>query len=303
MVGRMQKMERLGLAEPLGPARWRLSEHAEPVMRALGERNDIIKRIHRGLADQRIERSVADFALDDGDAMRPIIGRLVARGLDDELQGSAYAVIDGVDGRAHHVRLADLDATSDAAPGGIVELRRFEDAAGRERFALAVRSDVPIHVQVHAGGATWLDRQLVGPGPAPLSSGGFGRAVRDAMKARIDHLVGHGLARRQGQRVIFARGLLDTLRRRGLEEAAARVSESAGQVYHPATEGDPVAGTYRRRLDLASGRFAMIDDRLGFTLVPWTSPLERHLGHQVSGIVRNNRIEWSFVRQRGPTIR
>jgi hypothetical protein len=33
-------------------------------MRALGERNDIIRRIHRGLAGQGIERSVADFALE-----------------------------------------------------------------------------------------------------------------------------------------------------------------------------------------------------------------------------------------------
>src|SRR5262249_2525828 len=89
LVGRMQKLERLGLPEPLGPARWRLSENAEPTMRALGERNDIIRRIHRGLADQGIERGVADFALGDRDATGPIIGRLVARGLDDELQGTA----------------------------------------------------------------------------------------------------------------------------------------------------------------------------------------------------------------------
>jgi len=302
MVGRMQRLERLGLAEPLGSARWRLSENAEPTMRALGGRNDIIRRIHRGLADQGIERNVADFALEEGDGTDPIIGRLVARGLDDELQGTAYAVIDGVDGRAYHLRLADLDATSDAGPGGIVELRRFEDAAGRERVALAVRSDLPIDAQIHAGGATWLDRQLVGRGPARPSSGGFGREVSDAMEARIQHLVGQGLARRQGQRVIFARDLLDTLRRRDLEAAAARMSESTGQVYHPATEGGQVAGTYGQRLDLASGRFAMIDDGLGFTLVPWSPSLERHLGRQVSGVVRDNRIEWSFVRQRGPTI-
>jgi type IV secretory pathway VirD2 relaxase len=302
LVGRMQKLERLGLAGPLGPARWRLSENAEPTMRALGERNDIIRRIHRGLADQGIERGVADFALGDRDATGPIIGRLVARGLDDELQGTAYAVIDGVDGYTHHVRLTDLDATSDAAPGGIVELRRFEDAAGRERVALAVRSDLPLDAQVHADGATWLDRQLIGRSPARLSSGGFGRAVREALEARIEHLVGQGLARRQGQRVIFARDLLDTLRRRELKETAARISESAGQIYRPATEGDPVAGTYRQRLDLATGRFAMIDDGLGFSLVPWTPSLERHLGRRVSGIVRANRIEWSFVRQRGPTI-
>jgi len=302
MVGRMHKLERLRLAEPLGPARWHLPEDAEPIMRALGERSDIIKRIHRGLADQRIERTVAEFALDGADATQPIIGRLVARGLDDELKGTAYAVIDGVDGRAHHVRLADLDAATDAAPGSIVELRRFEDSAGRQRVALAVRSDLPIEAQVQAGGATWLDRQLVIREPASLSSGGFGSEVRDAMDARVEHLAGQGLVRRQGQRVIFARDLLDTLRRRELETAAARIAESADLPYQPAREGDPIAGTYRRRLDLASGRFAMIDDGLGFSLVPWSPSLERHLGRQVSGIAQANRIEWSFGRARGPAI-
>jgi type IV secretory pathway VirD2 relaxase len=302
MVGRMQKLERLGLAEPLGPARWRLSENAEPVMRALGERNDVIRRIHRGLTEQRIERSVADFALDSGEETRPIIGRLVTRGLDDELQGTAYAVIDGVDGRAHHVRLADLDAASDAVPGGIVELRRFKDAAGRERVALAVRSDWPIEAQVQAGGATWLDRQLVAREPTSLSAGGFGRDVRAAMDARIEHLVGRGLARRQGDRVAFMRDILKTLRREELEATAARVSASTGLPYHAAREGESVAGDYRQRLNLASGRFAMIDDGLGFSLVPWSPSLERHLGRRVSGIAHAARIEWTFARGRGPTI-
>ena len=98
---------------------------------------------------------------DFGDATPQLIGRLVARGLDDELKGTAYAIIDGVDGRAHHVRLADLDAASDAMPGSIVELRQFQDAVGRQRVALAVRSDLPIDAQVQAGGATWLDRLCV----------------------------------------------------------------------------------------------------------------------------------------------
>jgi hypothetical protein len=211
-------------------------------------------------------------------------------------------VIDGVDGRAHHVRLADLDAASDAAPGGIVELRRFEDAAGRQRSALAVRSDLPIEAQVEATGATWLDRQLLGRHPATLTSIGFGREVRDAMDARVEHLIGQGLARRQGQRVIFARDLLDTLRRRELEATVARISSNSGLPYHPAMKGETVAGVYRQRLDLASGRFAMIDDGLGFCLVPWSPALERHLGRQVSGIAQVSRIEWSFGRARGPAI-
>ena len=302
MIARMRKLERVGLAEPLGSTRWHLSEDAEPTMRALGERTDIIKRIHRGLATHRIERSASDFVLAEEGARQPIIGRLVARGLDDELRGTAYAVIDAADGRAHHVRLADLDAASDVAPGGIVELRRFEDAAGRQRVALAVRSDLPLEAQIQASGATWLDRQLLGRHPAALTLSGFGLEVRNALDARAEHLIGQGLARRQGQRVIFARDLLETLRRRELEAIAARVGSSAGLPYHRAVEGETVGGVYRQRLDLASGRFAMIDDGLGFSLVPWSPSLERHLGRQVSGIAQPGRIEWSFGRARGPTI-
>jgi hypothetical protein len=302
MVGRMQKLERLGVADPLGPARWQLPENAEPLLRALAQRGDIIKRIHRGLAEQRIERSVVDFTPDSESTAQPLIGRLVARGLDDELKGTAYAVIDGLDGRAHHVRLANLDGATDAAPGSIVELRRFDDAAGRRRVALAVRSDLPIEAQVHARGATWLDRQLVAREPAALISSGFGRDVRDAMDARIEHLIGDGLAKRQGQRVIFVRDLLDTLRRRELEAEAARITGSTRTPYHPTTEGESIAGTYRLRLDLASGRFAMIDDGLGFSLVPWSPSLEQQLGRHVSGIARIGRIEWSFGMARGPSI-
>jgi type IV secretory pathway VirD2 relaxase len=299
MIGPMRKLERMGLAEPLGPARWHLAENAEPTLRTLGERDDIIKRIHRGLAEQRIERSVSDFALDEESASRPIIGWLVARGLDDELKGTAYAVIDGSDGRAHHIRLADLDAASDTAPGGIVELRRFEDESGRQRIALAVRSDLPLETQIHAEGATWLDRQLLAREPALQGSGGFGREVREAMDARAEHLVRAGLARRQAQRVVFARDLPNTLRRRALDATAARMTSSAGLPYRPTTEGETVAGVYRQRVGLASGRFALIDDGLGFSLVPWTPSLERHLGRHVSGVAQAGGIEWSFGRKRG----
>jgi type IV secretory pathway VirD2 relaxase len=299
LVGRMRKLERLGLAEPMGAGRWYLSERTEPTLRVLGERTDIIKRIHRGLSELRIERSVGDYVLEEANPARPIIGRLIARGLDDELWGSAYAVIDGTDGRTHHVRMSDLDATSDGAPGAIVELRRFQDSRGRERTAIAVRSDPPLAAQVESTGATWLDRQLLAREPGALSAGGFGLEVQQAMNARSEHLIRENLARRDGQRITFARNLLDTLRRRELDQAAARVTADSSLPYHPAADGDVVTGIYRQRLNLASGRFAMIDDGLGFSLVPWTPSLERHLSREVLGIARVGRIEWTFARSRG----
>ncbi|MCF8481875.1 MAG: DUF3363 domain-containing protein [Rhodospirillum sp.] len=64
--------------------------------------------------------------------------------------------------------------------------------------------------------------------------------------------------------------------------------------------GEYVAGAYRQRIALASGRFAMIDDGLGFQLVPWSPSLEKHLGQQVSGVARGDGgVDWSFGRKRG----
>ena len=149
-VGRLRKLESLGLAEQVGPGQWSMSENAEATLRELGERGDIIKRIHRSLTERGIERGAASYVLAGESLDVPVIGRLVDRGLDDELKGTAYAVVDGVDGRTHHVKLPDLDAAGDSAPGSIVELRKFDDAQGRRRVALAVRSDLSIERQVTA---------------------------------------------------------------------------------------------------------------------------------------------------------
>jgi type IV secretory pathway VirD2 relaxase len=272
-IGRLRTLERLGLAEPMGPARWRLADDLEPRLRALAERGDIIKRMHRELTGRGWDRGAERYVL-DGDR-GPVVGRLVARGLDDELKGTAFAIVDGADGRAHHLRFRDLEAAGDAAPGAVVELRHFTDAKGLERTALAVRSDLPIEAQVAAEGATWLDRRLLDQAPTELGGDGFGRDVRAALAARTDHLVSEGLARRQGQRVVFARDLLETLRERELKTVATRITAETGKAWQPMRDGTPVTAAFTRRVDLASGRFAMIDDGLGFQLVPWKPSMER----------------------------
>jgi hypothetical protein len=230
-----------------------------------------------------------------------IIGRLVDRGLHDELTGEAYAVIDGTDGRARHVRFRGIEAFEHAPPvGGIVEVRRFGQSADpRPTLVLAIRSDRDIGEQVTAKGATWLDHRLVERDPMPLAMGGFGRETRDAMKARAEHLVREGLAQRQGQRIVLQRDLLNTLRRRELDEVGTRIAADTGLPHVKGASGEHVAGTYRQRLTLASGRFAMIDNGLGFQLVPWSRELERRFGQHVTGVVKDGGgIEWGFGRKR-----
>jgi len=300
-IGRLRTLERIGLAEPLGPARWRLADDLKPRLRALGERGDIIKRMHRELTGRGWDRGAERYVL-DGDR-GPVAGRLVARGLDDELAGTAFAIVDGVDGRVHHLRFRDLEASGDAALGAVVELRHFTDAKGRQRSALAVRSDLSVEAQVAAHGATWLDRQLVDPAPSILGGDGFGGEARAALAARTEHLVSEGLARRQGQRVVFARDLLNTLRQREVEAAAARVTAETGKAWRPTREGETVSGVFARRLDLASGRYAMIDDGLGFQLVPWKPSLERQRGLAVAGsIAPGGNLDLAPARKRGLSL-
>jgi type IV secretory pathway VirD2 relaxase len=298
-IGRLRKLETLALAEEIGPGQWVVSEQAEATLRQLGERGDIIKRIHRGLATSGIDRSAASYVLAAETISDPIVGRLVSRGLDDELKGTAFAVVDGVDGRTHHIKLPDLDAAGDSSPGSIVELRRFNDARGAQRTALAVRSDLDVSGQIAAEGATWLDRQAISRNPPARASAGFGVEVRDALDRRAQHLIQRGLAEQRGTSVTFNPGLIDTLRQRELASAAEKIATETGRRHVGTASGEYVAGTYRQRLALASGRFAMIDDGMGFQLVPWTPSIDRQLGQHISGIARpDGGIDWTS-RKRG----
>ncbi len=114
-AGRLQKLRRLGLADEWRPGIWQLAEDMEPTLRRMGERGDIIKTLHRAMAAE--DPGVHDYAIFDGKS--PVIGRMVMRGLSDELNDRHYLVIDGVDGRSHY---ADIGApkSDDPLPAGAI---------------------------------------------------------------------------------------------------------------------------------------------------------------------------------------
>jgi type IV secretory pathway VirD2 relaxase len=301
MVGRLQHLETMGLAAEGEPGRWAVANDAQAKLRELGARGDIIRTIGAALKERGQDRPLDSYAVVTAPPEKPIAGRLIDKGLHDELTGTAYAVIDGTDGRTHHVRLPGVEALEHSpALGGIVELRAIGRAdEPKPTLILATRSDFDLSAQVKAPGATWLDHRLIERGVG-IADGGFGGEVRRAMDARTDHLVREGLARRYGERTVFERGLIDTLRRRELDAVGAKIAGESGLVYRPTQAGEKIAGVVRRRLALASGRFAMIDDGLGFRLVPWASALEQQLGRQVAGVVRDGGgIDFALGRKRG----
>jgi hypothetical protein len=172
----------------------------------------------------------------------------------------------------------DLDAAGDSAPGSIVELRAFEDAQGERRVALAVRSDLDLEHQVNGDGRDLARPAAIAREPVAMSAAASaprcGRRC-DATRGASGRTKVSPSARPPRH---LRRNLIDTLRRREVE-ALARSSRSRDRpAVQSAGSGEYVAGTYRQRFALASGRFAMIDDGLGFQLVPWSPSLEKQLG-------------------------
>lgn len=299
LIGRAQKLEALGLAESVGPAVWSLKSDLQHSLRELGVRGDIIKTMHQVMGRGKLQYDTSRFAIHALQPTDPVIGRLVGRGLYDELEGSAYAIVDGVDGRTHHLRFDNIDVTGDAKAGAIVELRSWEDSKGRKHLSLGTRSDMTLAQQITADGATWLDHNLVSREPVILG-GGFGAEVASAMQERCDYLEGEGLVQRQGKRLIFARSLLSTLKEREMERTTLALAARTRLTPQSTKSGQTVAGIYREKVTLASGRFAMIDNGLGFQLVPWRPALEQKLGQHVSGtITPNGGVDWSIGKNRG----
>jgi len=147
-------------------------------------------------------------------------------------------------------------------------------------------------------GATWLDQHLMGEGPDSTGHA-FGAEVRQAMRQRLAFLLEQGLAEREDKQITLKPNLLATLRGRELALVGKSIAADAGLTYRETRDGESIRGVYRHSLELASGRFALLDDGIGFSLVPWRPVMEEHLGRELRGISVGMNISWDFSRTRG----
>lgn len=299
-AGRVRKLEALGLAEQFAPGQWILSPETEPTLRALGERGDIIKRLHRALSDNQIDQSSEKLMWTDMASTYTVIGKLLDRGLDDELKGTAYAIVDGVDGRTHHLTLPSLEATSDARIGAIVSLSRTK---GDEHLrTLKVASDFDLKAQVGADGPTWLDRATVEGTSDTWAQTGFGGEARQAQRLRLAVLTDRGLSQGDGGRSSDSSNLLARLER---DELRSLSTSLQNRLNRPLTEAGPgaIAGRLIERVDASARRYALLDTGNGLQLVPWSPALSSSTGEWVTGRMRaNGSMSWDIGRSRGIEI-
>ena len=185
------------------------------------------------------------------------------------------------------------------------EALEHERAAARAapvRVQLLAMLDLEEQVVMQA--PTWLDGQLKGETALEVANHGYGREVRDALARRQQWLSAQGLAIVRGDKVEYRADMDDVLRQREVRTAVARLSRQLGLPFAEPEAGERVTGICRRRVDLSSGSFALVENSKEFTLVPWRPVLERQIGCEVSGLIRGSgSISWTFGRERqGPEI-
>lgn len=381
-IGRLQVLERFGLASEPQPGIWHLSDRLEPTLRELGERGDIIKSMHRSLAQLGHTRAIEGIRLHGEGASTPVTGQVIGKELINELDDRVGLIINGIDGQVHHVTMGGTAIEEEIRIGSIVEIGRprseprpadrniaeiaqatgeyrpshhlaiaevgrvrvpggdyeayveshvrrlealrragiveridadcwripddFEDRAqaydatqGR-RTNVRVLSAYDLDRQVTSDGATWLDRQLVNREQGALADAGFGSEVKNALERRKDELIRQGLAWRHSDGSVRSRkDLLSALGRQEVERVGQKLAGERCLSFRPIEDGQTIRGTLIGSAQLASGRFAMIDDGLGFSLVPWRPIIEKEIGREVAGVMRGHNVSWQFGRQLG----
>ncbi|WP_415217182.1 DUF3363 domain-containing protein [Rhodopseudomonas sp.] len=126
---RLVKLEKMGLATEHAPGVWELSERMEPALRELGERGDIIRNMHKALMADGLQRDPMTFQIHDAAPEVPITGRVVDKYLTDELGENLTLVLDGIDGRTHHVAGIDAARLEDARIGSVIEIGPADTAS------------------------------------------------------------------------------------------------------------------------------------------------------------------------------
>lgn len=194
----------------------------------------------------------------------------------------------------------ERDGTWTIAPDHLDRVRDYEQRlAQAQPVAIETLSTVPIERQIGAEGSTWLDRQLTREVNHERADHGFGRDVRRALVRRQQWLIEQGLMQRDGNDVLVRKDILDVLRQREVRQVGNQLEAQIGKTFVDPIPGTRVDGVYRQAVDLASGRFALIEKSLEFTLVPWRPVLERHIGRAVSGIPHGDDFDWTIGRGRG----
>ncbi|WP_312932391.1 relaxase/mobilization nuclease and DUF3363 domain-containing protein [Stutzerimonas nitrititolerans] len=137
LIGRLQRLQRMGLADEIRPGTWSIQADAQTTLRTLGERGDIIRTLQRAMSGRSRELAV----FEPGEVGIAVTGRVVAKGLSDELSDRGYLVVDGLDGKAHYVALSARDELANYPVGSVVDVRGSAEIRETDRTIAGLAGD------------------------------------------------------------------------------------------------------------------------------------------------------------------
>jgi type IV secretory pathway VirD2 relaxase len=158
LVGRLQRLQRMGLATERLSGAWAVHVDAEPTLRTMGERGDIIRTMQRAMSGR--QRDLAVFQ--PGEDGRAIVGRVAGKGLADELHDKGYLIVDGTDGKAHYVALPPRSELEQYPIGAVVEVKGAVAARAADRNIASLAVDGVYRTDHHsavAQGQATSDRE------------------------------------------------------------------------------------------------------------------------------------------------
>ena len=305
---RLKHLSNLGLAAELQTGIWAIDPDIERKLRSLGKHNDIIATMHRAMREAKIDRPGVSFAIFDSDAAAsPVIGRVAAIGLTDEINDRHFVVVDGIDGKVHYADIGRMRPEALPGKGMIVSLEgpSQEVAAAstqdKQRARIRVLSYLNLERLEVIEGLTWLDRELASKSPSFVSDQGFGKDVKSALRNRLQWLSERGMVEPtlDGSFRLTPTSMR-ALANRELDQAAEKYAATSGKYAAHVIDGERFEGAYRQPISLASGKFAVFENSKEFTLVPWRTSFEDIRGKEVIGKVNGSTIAWELAgRSRG----
>lgn len=371
---RLKALRQMGLAEHEGGTHWRVDDGLGQKLAALEKSDMVARRIERAIEASGLERISAPHA-SAYDPAQSVQGRLLTIGYADELTGSRYGIVDGLDGRAHHVEFG-THAIERVAIGDMVEVkprasgslridreiaevaaqndgfysraahRAFEPGVSKQYLAMCTRrlealekqglvpsedgggrpisqgflGNVNTHYerlakrspsivrkldyrdfekQMNARGETWLDQQLAGTAPEPLSEAGLGGEVRAAMAERLKLLQARGIVQDR-ELATLTPAHLRALQHAGMADAAKQITKATGLDYAPLRPGEELQGTFESTYKTSNAKYAVIERGHQFALVPWSRELDRQRYRQIQiAMSPGMELSWTRGRSRG----
>ncbi len=169
------------------------------------------------------------------------------------------------------------------------------DARRGAGLSMTVRSWLPLEQLVARDAVTWLD---AGADAAFRGARGFGRDVEDALARRRAWLIENGWVK-PGEGLDA--GTKARLQAAEWRSETAAISNALGKPFTPSEPGTRIEGRFMKGVDMALGRFAVIERARDFTLAPWREVLESRRGQAVMGLMREAGVNWRFGKTRGPS--